>query len=225
MSSDAYCQIVYAFSIIYKRVVWSLSCLPMLCPFHHRYARRPEQWRASQTSKETTHRQFEVEFGSNSKHVAQNFKEKVPSQSSMKKQKQKSDKSTEDAGNNKPDFTQNGNSKRPKSAKATSEKESSSKKLASHGTSMTFLKDSGKRKSPGFLSDKPSLKKQKHQRPSSGKPDSKRFVQGSSASMPFVKNTGKPKQSIAELADLAAKAKLSASEVRKLLKPEMSGKS
>src|SRR6185437_3070581 len=120
MSSDAYCQIVYAFSVIYKRVVWSLSCLSMLCPFHHRYARRPEQWRASQTSKETTHRQFEVEFGSNSKPVAQNFKEKVPSQSSMKKRKQKSDKSTEDASNNKPDFTQNGNSKRPKSAKATS---------------------------------------------------------------------------------------------------------
>ncbi|PUZ39384.1 hypothetical protein GQ55_9G303300 [Panicum hallii var. hallii] len=176
-----------------------------------RYARRPEQWRASQTSKETTHRQFEVEFGSNSKSVAQNFKEKFPSQSPVKKRKQKSDKITEDASNNIPDFSQNGNSKKPKSTKATSEKE--------------FLKDSGKRKSPGFLSDKPSLKKQKHHRPTSGKPDGKRFVQGSSASMPFVKNTGKPKQSIADLADLAGKEQLSASEVRRLLKPEMSGKS
>ncbi|OEL18678.1 Pumilio-like protein 23 [Dichanthelium oligosanthes] len=189
-----------------------------------RYARRPEQWRASQTSKETTHRQFEAEFGSNSKSVAQNFKEKFPSQSPAKKrkQKEKSEKITEDASNNKPDFSQKGNSKRPKSAKATSEKESSSKKLASEGTSMAFLKDSGKRKSPGFLSDKPSFKKQKHHRPTSGRPEGKRFVQGGSSSMPFVNDTGKPKQSIA---DLAGKEKLTAAEVRKLLKPEMSGKS
>lgn len=89
---------------------------------------------------------------------------------------------------------------------------------------MTLL-ESGKRKSPGFLSDKPSLKKQKHQRPTSGKPDGKRFVQGSSSSTLFVKNTGRPKQSITELADLAGKEKLTAAEVRKLLKPEMSGKS
>jgi nucleolar protein 9 len=41
--------------------------------------------------------------------------------------------------------------------------------------------------------------------------------------MPFVKNTGKQKQSITELADLAGKEKLSAPEVRKLLKPKMSG--
>lgn len=188
-----------------------------------RYARRPEQWRASQTSKETTLRQFEVEFGSNSKSVAQTFEEKFLSQSPSKKRKQgKSDKITEDASYNKPDFSQTGNSKRPKSAKSTSEKEFSSKKLAREGTSMAFLKDSGKRKSPGFLSDKPSLKKQKHQWPTSGKPDGKRFGQGSSSSMPFVKNTGKPKRSIAELADLAGKEKLTAAEVRKLLKPEMS---
>ncbi|CAN6246104.1 unnamed protein product [Urochloa humidicola] len=180
-----------------------------------RYARRPEQWRASQTSKETTLRQFEVEFGSNNKSVAQNFKEKFPSQSPTKKRKlEKSDKITEDA------------SKRlAKSAKATSERESSSKKLAREDTSIAFLMDSGKRKSPGFLSDKPNLKKQKHHRPNSGKPDGKRLVQGSSSTMPFVKNTGKPKRSIAELADLAGKEKLTAAEVRKLLKSEMPGKS
>ncbi|CAN6253282.1 unnamed protein product [Urochloa humidicola] len=180
-----------------------------------RYARRPEQWRASQTSKETTLRQFEVEFGSNSKYVAQNFEEKFPSQSPTKKRKlEKSDKITEDA------------SKRlAKSAKATSERESSSKKLAREDTSIAFLKGSGKRKSPGFLSDKPNLKKQKHHRPNSGKPDGKRLVQGSSSTMPFVKNTGKPKRSIAELADLAGKEKLTAAEVRKLLKSEIRGKS
>ncbi|CAL4967023.1 unnamed protein product [Urochloa decumbens] len=161
-----------------------------------RYARRPEQWRASQTSKETTLRQFEVELVL------------------TKHKQEKSDKITQDA------------SKWPaKSAKATSERESSSKKLAREGTSMAFLKDSGKRKSPGFLSDKPSLKKQKHHRPTSGKPDGKRLVQGSSSTMPFVKNTGKPKRSIAELADLAGKEKLTAAEVRKLLKSEMPGKS
>ncbi|KAF8779815.1 hypothetical protein HU200_002077 [Digitaria exilis] len=191
-----------------------------------RYARRPEQWRASLTSKETTHRQFEAEFCSNSKSVAQNFEGKFPSQSPVKKrkQKEKSDKLTDDDSNNNPGLSQNRNSKRSKSAKATSEKEYH-KKLSSEGTSMTLLKESGKRKSPGFLSDKPSLKKQKHQRPDSGKPDGKRFVQGSSSSTPFVKITGRPKQSITELADLAGKEKLTAAEVRKLLKPEMSGKS
>jgi nucleolar protein 9 len=184
-------------------------------PFYHRYARRPEQWRASQTSKETTLKQFEAEFGSNSKSVAQNFEEKFPSQSPKKKRKQeKPDKITEDASN------------RPaKSAKATSQREFSSKKLAREGTSMASLKESGKRKSPGFLSDKPSLKKQKHHRPTSGKPDGKRFVRGSSSTTPFVKNSGKPKRCVAELADLAGKERLTAAEVRKLLKSEMPGAS
>ncbi|XP_062205360.1 pumilio homolog 23-like [Phragmites australis] len=184
-----------------------------------RYARRPEQWRASQTSKETTQRQFEVEFGSNSKPVRHNIEEQFSPQSPTKKrkQKEKTDNVTEDASSNKPDFSQKGNSKRLKSAKAIYETESSSKKLTegtSTSASTAFLKDSGKRKSLGFLSDIPSLKKQNFHRPTSGKSDGKKFVQ----------DTGKQKQSIAELADLAGKEKLTAAEVRKLLKPEMPGK-
>lgn len=193
-----------------------------------RYARRPEQWRASRTSKETTQKKFEAEFGSNSQSTGQIVKEKF-SQSRMKKRKQKEkvDKITEDARSNKSDFSQKGNSKRPKSGSAISEKGSSDKNPLSEGASasMVFLKGSVKRKSPGFLSDKLSFKKQKPHKPDSGRPDGKRFVRDSDTSAPFVKNAGKQKQSIAELADLAGKEKLTASEVRKLLKPEMSGKS
>jgi nucleolar protein 9 len=145
-----------------------------------------------------------------------------------RKQKEKADKITEDARSNKPDFSQKENSKRPKSAKSSAERGSSAKNTR-EGTdasaSMMFLKGSVKRKSPGFLSDKPSLKKQKHHKLVSGRPDGKLFVRDSGTSAPFVKNAGKQKQSIAELADLAGKEKLTASEVRKLLKPEMSGKS
>lgn len=144
-----------------------------------------------------------------------------------RKQKEKVDKITEDARSNKSDFSQKGNSKRPKSGSAISEKGSSDKNPLSEGASasMVFLKGSVKRKSPGFLSDKLSFKKQKPHKPDSGRTDGKRFVRDSDTSAPFVKNAGKQKQSIAELADLAGKEKLTASEVRKLLKPEMSGKS
>ncbi|KAL6661867.1 hypothetical protein ACP70R_001251 [Stipagrostis hirtigluma subsp. patula] len=195
-----------------------------------KYARRPDQWRASQTSKETAQRKFQVEFGSNSKPVAvgQNIEGQFSSPSHTKKRKQeKAAKITEDSSTSKLDLSQKGDNKRLKPAKATSAKDPSSKKHASEGTStsssMAFSKDSGKRKSPGFLSDKPSLKKQKHHRPGSGKSEGKRFVQDTT-STPFVKNSAKQKQSIAELADLAGKEKLSAAEVRKLLKPEMSGR-
>ncbi|KAG8091335.1 hypothetical protein GUJ93_ZPchr0012g20525 [Zizania palustris] len=193
-----------------------------------RYSRRPDQWRSSQTSKETTHREFQVEFGLSSKGAGQNMEEHISSQSPAKKKRKQKDKAdivTEEPGINKPDLSKLGN-KRIKSVKAISEKESSDKKLTSQGasTSMAFLKNSSKRKSPGFLSDKPSFKKQKHHRPNAGKSDGKMFVRDST-STPFVRNTGKQKQSIADLADLAGKEKLSASEVRKLLKPEMSGKS
>jgi hypothetical protein len=111
--------------------------------------------------------------------------------------------------------------KRLKAAEATSVDNPSSKKHTSEGASthgsVPFLKGSGKRKSPDFLSDKPSLKKQKYQRPAPGR----KLVQDST-SMPFVKNDGKQKGSISELADLAGKEKLTAAEVRKL-KPKMSG--
>ncbi|KAJ1295632.1 hypothetical protein BS78_01G238200 [Paspalum vaginatum] len=156
-----------------------------------RYSRRPDQWRASQTSKETTHRKFEVEF------VAYRPTKK-------RKQKEKPDKITEDASNTRPDFSQGGNRKRLKPTKATSEKESSNKDHLSEGASTVFLKGSGKRKSPGFLSNKPSTKKEKP--------------------LDLPLNAGKQKQSIAELADLAGKEKLTAAEVHKLLKPEMQGK-
>lgn len=86
--------------------------------------------------------------------------------------------------------------------------------------SVPFLNDSGKRKSTGFLSDKATLKKQKHERPSDGR----RFVGDSGVNTPFVRNNVKQKQSIAELAALAGKDKLTAGEVRKLLKPEISAK-
>lgn len=194
-----------------------------------RFARRPDQWRARQTSKETTQREFQVEFGLNSKPIGQkpqNIEEMLSPQSSTKKkrkQKQKSGRITDDASANKRYLSPN---KRQKSAKATFEEESSSEKLMNDAVSVAFLKNSDKRKSPGFLSDKPSLKKQKHQRPNSDKSDGKKFVQDSAtASTPFVRNTGKHKQSIADLADLAGKEKLTAGEVRKLLKPDMSGKS
>ncbi|KAJ1280283.1 hypothetical protein BS78_04G219600 [Paspalum vaginatum] len=188
-----------------------------------RYSRRPDQWRASQNSKETTHRKFEVEFGAYSKSVGQTSGEKLSSEGPTKKRKQKEkpDKITEDASNTRPDFSQEGNNKRPKPTKAISEKESSNKDLLSEGASTVFLKSSGKRKSPGFLSNKPSAKKQKHHRLASGRPDSKNFVQdsGRGTSTPFVKSSGKQKQSIAVLADLAGKEKLTAAEVHKLLKP------
>lgn len=189
-----------------------------------RYARRPDQWRASQTSYETTQKRFEAEFGTNSKFVGQNIEDKFSSQRHTKKrkQKEKADKITEDASNNKPDFSEEKNSKRSKSAKAASEKESSSKNLPSATDSMVFLKGSGKRKSPGFLSNKLSLKKQREAyRPASGRQDNKKFFQSSDTSTPVAKSAGKQKQSIAELADLANKEKLTAAEVRKLLKPEM----
>lgn len=189
-----------------------------------RYARRPDQWRASQTSYETTQRRFEAEFGTNSKFVGQNIEDKFSSQRHTKKrkQKEKADKITEDASNNKPDFSEEKNSKRSKSAKAASEKESSSKNLPSATDSMVFLKGSGKRKSPGFLSNKLSLKKQREAyRPASGRQDNKKFFQSSDTSTPVAKSAGKQKQSIKELADLANKEKLTAAEVRKLLKPEM----
>ncbi|TVT97843.1 hypothetical protein EJB05_56886 [Eragrostis curvula] len=194
-----------------------------------RYARRPDQWKASQTSKETTQKKFQAEFGSSSKPIGQNIEDQFSSQTPTKKrkQKEKTDKNTDDSNTNKTDLSQKGKNKRLKPAKATSEDDSSSKKHASKGAStsasVAFLKDSGKRKSPGFLSDKPSLKKQKHHRPAPGKPDGNKYVRDST-SVPFVKNTGKQKRSIAELADLAGKEKLTAAEVRKLLKTEMSGK-
>ncbi|CAM0943447.1 unnamed protein product [Alopecurus aequalis] len=189
-----------------------------------RYSRRPEQWRAAQTSKDTTQREFQAEFGLNSKPDGQSIEELLSPQSPTKKrkQKEKTDKITMDASTSKPDLFQK-NTKRQKSAEATIQGESSSKKLASETTSPAFLNNSGKRKSPGFLSDKPSPKKQKHQRPNSGQSDGRRFARDS-ANTPFVRNTVKQKQSIAELAALAGKDKLTAGEVRKLLKPGISAK-
>lgn len=193
-----------------------------------RYSRRPDQWRASQTSKETTHREFQVEFGLSSKGAGQNIEELLTSRSPAKKRKQKdkTDVVTEDASTNKPGLSHVGKTKRIKSEKTTSEKESRNNKPTNKdsGSSMAFLKNSAKRKSPGFLSDKPSFKKQKHHKPNAGNSSGKMFVRDS-AGTPFVRNSGKQKRSIAELADLAGKEKLSASEVRKLLKTEMPGKS
>uniref|UniRef100_A0A0D3HD75 PUM-HD domain-containing protein n=1 Tax=Oryza barthii TaxID=65489 RepID=A0A0D3HD75_9ORYZ len=193
-----------------------------------RYSRRPDQWRASQTSKETTQREFQVEFGLSSKGAGQNIEELLTSRSPSKKRKQKdkTDVTTEDASTNKQDLSHVGKTKRIKSEKTTCEKESSNKKPTNEdsGTSMAFLKNSAKRKSPGFLSDKPSFKRQKHHKPNAGNSSGKMFVRDS-AGTPFVRNSGKQKRSIAELADLAGKEKLSASEVRKLLKTEMPGKS
>ncbi|KAE8810614.1 Pumilio domain-containing protein C14orf21 [Hordeum vulgare] len=185
-----------------------------------RYSRRPDQWRAAQTLKETTQREFQAEFGlNNSKPIGQSIEELLSPQSPAKKrkQKEKTDKTTTaDASTTKPESFQK-STKGEKPAKAMSEGESSSKKPAN----MPFLNDSGKRKSPGFLSDKPIHKKQKHERPSEGR----RFVgDGSSVGTPFVRNNVKQKQSIAELAALAGKDKLTAGEVRKLLKPEISAK-
>ncbi|GJN20472.1 hypothetical protein PR202_gb07853 [Eleusine coracana subsp. coracana] len=194
-----------------------------------KYSRRPDQWRASQTSKETTQRKFQVEFGSNSKPVGQSIEDLFSSQihNKKRKQKDKTEKIIEDSNTSKQDFSQRGENKRLKPTKTTSVDDSSSKTHASEGAStsgsVAFLKGSSKRKSPGFLSDRPGLKKQKHIRPVPGKSDSNKLAQDST-SMPFLKNTGRQKQSIAELADLAGKEKLTAAEVRKLLKPEMSGK-
>ncbi|KAI4962895.1 hypothetical protein ZWY2020_024659 [Hordeum vulgare] len=165
-----------------------------------RYSRRPDQWRAAQTSKETTQREFQAEFGlNNSKPIGQSIEELLSPQSPAKKrkQKEKTDKTTTaDASTTKPESFQKSTKAKP--AKAI-----------------------GKRKSPGFLSDKPIHKKQKHERPSEGR----RFVgDGSSVGTPFVRNNVKQKQSIAELAAMAGKDKLTAGEVRKLLKPEISAK-
>jgi nucleolar protein 9 len=169
-----------------------------------------------------------VEFGLSSKGAGQNIEELLTSRSPSKKRKQKdkTDVTTEDASTNKQDLSHVGKTKRIKSEKTTCEKESSNKKPTNEdsGTSMAFLKNSAKRKSPGFLSDKPSFKRQKHHKPNAGNSSGKMFVRDS-AGTPFVRNSGKQKRSIAELADLAGKEKLSASEVRKLLKTEMPGKS
>uniref|UniRef100_A0ACD5WV78 Uncharacterized protein n=1 Tax=Avena sativa TaxID=4498 RepID=A0ACD5WV78_AVESA len=188
-----------------------------------RYSRRPEQWRAAQTSKETTQREFQAEFGLKNKHIGQSIEELLSqSPTKKRKQKEKNDKNTVDASTNKADLFHK-NTKRQKSAEAMFEGESSSKKLASETTSTPFLNNSGKKKSHGFLSDKPSSKKQKHQRPNSGQSDGRQFVRDS-VNTPFVRNNVKQKQSIAELAALAGKDKLTAGEVRKLLKPEISAK-
>jgi nucleolar protein 9 len=165
-----------------------------------------------------------VEFGSNSKPDGQNIEDLFSSQTPTKKrkQKEKTDKITEDYNASKQDLSQKDKNKRLKAAEAISVDNSSCKKHTSEGVSthasVPFLKGSGKRKSPDFLSDKRSLKKQKYQRPVPGR----KLVQDST-SMPFVKNDGKQKGSITELADLAGKEKLTAAEVRKLLKPKMSG--
>jgi nucleolar protein 9 len=124
-----------------------------------------------------------------------------------------------DASSSKPDSFQK-NAKRQKSGEVMFEGESNSKKPT---TSLAFVNNSGKKKSIGFLSDKPSPKKQKHQRPNSGQSDGRRFVRDG-VNTPFVRNNVKQKQSIAELAALAGKDKLTAGEVRKLLKPEISAK-
>ncbi|KAM0920979.1 hypothetical protein ACQ4PT_007197 [Festuca glaucescens] len=189
-----------------------------------RYSRRPDQWRAAQTSKDTTQREFQAEFGLNSKSIGNSIEELLSPQSPTKKRKQeeKADKIIMDASTNKPDQFQK-NTKRQKSAEAMFEGESSSKNLVSKTTSTVFLNNSGKKKSSGFLSDKPSSKKQKHQRPNSSQSDGRRFVRDS-VKTPFVRNNVKQKQSIAELAALAGKDKLTAGEVRKLLKPEISAK-
>lgn len=189
------------------------------------YSRRPDQWRAVQTSKERTQREFEVEFGLNSKPAGQSIEELLSPQSPAKKrkQKEKTDKTTEDASTSKQGLSQKSN-KRQKSAKETSEGASSGKKPANDAASTAFLKNSDKSKSPSFLSDRQTNKKQKHQRPNSGQPDGRSFVRDS-ASTPFVRNNVKQKQSIAELAALAGKEKLTAGEVRKLLKPEISSTS
>ncbi|WVZ58732.1 hypothetical protein U9M48_008972 [Paspalum notatum var. saurae] len=64
-----------------------------------KYSRRPDQWRANQNSKETTHRKFEVEFGAYSKSVGQTSGEKLSSEGPTKKrnQKEKPGKITEGA--------------------------------------------------------------------------------------------------------------------------------
>uniref|UniRef100_A0A0E0B9Z6 PUM-HD domain-containing protein n=1 Tax=Oryza glumipatula TaxID=40148 RepID=A0A0E0B9Z6_9ORYZ len=176
-------------------------------------------------SSATAKRKFKV-FAN--KGAGQNIEELLTSRSPSKKRKQKdkTDVVTEDASTNKPDLSHVGKTKRIKSEKTTCEKESSNKKPTNEdsGTSMAFLKNSAKGKSPGFLSDKPSFKRQKHHKPNAGNSSGKMFFR-ESAGTPFVRNSGKQKRSIAELADLAGKEKLSASEVRKLLKTEMPGKS
>jgi hypothetical protein len=81
---------------------------PELPPFCYRYARRPDQWRSNQTSKEATQRKFQVEFGSNSKPGGQNIEDLFSSQTPTKKrtQKEKTDKITEDFNASKQDERQ-----------------------------------------------------------------------------------------------------------------------
>jgi hypothetical protein len=107
------------------------------------------------------HRKFQVEFGSNSKPVGQNIEDLFSSQTPTKKrkQKEKTDKIAEDSNTTRQDLSQKGKNKKLKPAMATTSMDnSSSKKHASEGAStsgsVAFMNGSGKRKPPGFLSDK-----------------------------------------------------------------------
>ncbi|XP_072991248.1 pumilio homolog 23 [Typha latifolia] len=157
------------------------------------FARRPEQWKLSQASKETAYREFQAAFGSISKPLEQNV-EPESSERPLKRKHKGSEKM-----NNNIDQGHGAYTEMP-SLSSFPGLENSMAKL-------------------GFSQNKKSLKRQKSAKVTTGKePDSKKFIRNS-ASTPFVRESGKRKSSVTELADLASKTTLSAGEVRKLFKP------
>ncbi|KAG1342562.1 pumilio [Cocos nucifera] len=158
------------------------------------FAKRPEQWKLHQASKESAYKEFQATFGSSSKSNEQNVPAHQSSQGSSKKRR-------------KGHGTMDDNINHGHNSNAVA---SSSAEFAGLEISMAKL---------GFPGRMQGFKRKGYSDENDAKETlSKKFIRNSTKTS-FVRKSEKRKSSATELADLAGKEKLSAREVQELYKP------
>ncbi|XP_008783356.2 pumilio homolog 23 isoform X1 [Phoenix dactylifera] len=158
------------------------------------FAKRPEQWKLHQASKESAYKEFQATFGSSSKSNEQNVPVHQSSQESSRKRHKGHGKMDDNIGH----------------GRISNAGASSSAEYPGLEISMAKL---------GFPGHKQGFKRKGYSDENDAKETlSKKFIRNSIETS-FVRKSGKRKSSATELADLAGKETLSAREVQELFKP------
>lgn len=156
------------------------------------FARRPEQWKRSQTSKETIFKEFQSVFGSNNQPQEQS----EPSSEIIKRKKRKNKETS-----NEPDH----------------DDLHVSNSVSSLGTEFPGLEATMAKM--GLLGEQRGIKRERPADATTGKGFAKKaFLGNNTKTTPFVRNSGRWKSPTSELADRAGKRSLSSGNVRKLFK-------
>jgi len=163
-------------------VCYILTGFPLVFCLCCRFARRPEQWKRSQASKETIYKEFQAAFGPNTRLQEQS----EPSQRPSKRRKGEHEK-TSDGTDHGLDI---------------------SNSISSLGSEFPGLEVSMTKW--GILGDKQHIKRERPADATTGKDfGKKKFLRNSTKATPFVRNSGNWKSPASELADLAGKRTLS----------------